>query len=107
MTDQNAAEGPQERPEGGPAGLGSSEPLTGAQAGADGLDATPDLDDTDDDWDGPLVPAVLMDAIHQAEAQQKQDAEALANLPFAGPTVAECAAQDRAYWTDKHAGEGQ
>lgn len=25
----------------------------------------------------------------------------------ASPTVAECAAQDRAYWTDKHAGEGQ
>ncbi|MEV5236446.1 hypothetical protein [Streptomyces pseudogriseolus] len=38
MTDQKAAEGPQERPEGGPAGLGSSGPLTGAQAGADGLD---------------------------------------------------------------------
>lgn len=25
----------------------------------------------------------------------------------AGPTVAECTAQDRAYWTDKHAEEGQ
>jgi hypothetical protein len=25
----------------------------------------------------------------------------------AGPTVAECAEADRAYWTDKHAGEGQ
>lgn len=66
MTDQKAAEGPQERPEGGPAGLGSSGPLTGAQTGSDGLDP------------------------HNA-----------------GPTVAECAAQDRAYWTDKHAGEGQ
>jgi hypothetical protein len=37
MTDQEAPEGPQERPEGGPAGLGPSEPLTGAQAGADSL----------------------------------------------------------------------
>ncbi|MCP9997955.1 hypothetical protein LUX34_23885 [Streptomyces werraensis] len=38
MTDQKAPEGPQERPEGGPAGLGPSDPLTGAQAGADSLD---------------------------------------------------------------------
>ncbi|MEU2566590.1 hypothetical protein [Streptomyces althioticus] len=105
MTDQNAAEGPQERPEGGSAGLGPSEPLTGAQAGAGGLDAIPDLDDTDDDWDNPLVPAVLMDAIHQAEAQQKQDAEALAQLPFAGPTVAECAEADRLWWTTQKHGE--
>ncbi|MEV5414742.1 hypothetical protein [Streptomyces albogriseolus] len=37
MTDQKAPEGPQERPEGGSAGLASSEPLTGAQAGADSL----------------------------------------------------------------------
>ncbi|WP_431040037.1 hypothetical protein [Streptomyces sp. P9-1] len=66
MTDQNAAEGPQERPEGGPAGLAPSGPQNGAQAGADSLDA------------------------HDA-----------------GPTVAECAEADRAYWTDKHAGEGQ
>jgi hypothetical protein len=64
MTDQKAAGGPQERPEGGSAGLGSSGPLTGAQTGADGFDS------------------------HNA-----------------GPTVAECAEADRAYWTDKHAGE--
>jgi hypothetical protein len=66
MTDQKAAEGPQERPDGGSAGLRPPEPLAGAQAGAHSLDP------------------------HNA-----------------GPTVAECASQDRAYWTDKHAGEGQ
>jgi hypothetical protein len=38
MTDQKAPEGPQERLEGGPAGLAPSGPLTGAQAGAGGLD---------------------------------------------------------------------
>ena len=27
--------------------------------------------------------------------------------PSAGPSVAECAAQDRAHWADKYAGEGQ
>jgi hypothetical protein len=64
MTDQKATGGPQERPEGGSAGLRPSEPLAGAQAGAGGLDP------------------------HNA-----------------GPTVAECAEADRAYWTDKHAGD--
>ncbi|MGQ5576291.1 hypothetical protein [Streptomyces sp. ECR3.8] len=105
MTDQKAPEGPQERPEGGSVSLAPSEPLTGAQVGADGLAVTPDPEDTDDDWDGPLVPAALMDAIHQVEAQQKRDEEALAQLPFAGPTVAECAEADRRWWNGEKAGE--
>ncbi|MFJ7111766.1 hypothetical protein ACIQW4_01130 [Streptomyces albogriseolus] len=39
MTDQKAAEGPQEGSGGGSAGIAPSEPLTGAQAGAGSLGA--------------------------------------------------------------------
>jgi hypothetical protein len=64
MTDQNAAEGPQERPEGDSAALESPEGQNGPQTGTEGF------------------------GVHNA-----------------GPSVRECAEADRAYWTDKHAGE--
>jgi hypothetical protein len=162
MTDQEAAEGPQERPEGGSAGIASSEPLTGAQAGADGLGLREVIAGAI--WDANSIhPSAIADAVYTrlkphlaphyqhavdaaaAAERRAQQAEATVarvralhqqegnycaictedygrlSAPWpcptiralalpahnAGPTVAECAAQDRAYWTDKHAGEGQ
>ncbi|WP_442803628.1 hypothetical protein OG411_29855 [Streptomyces pseudogriseolus] len=102
MTDQKTPESPQERPEGGSAVLESPEGQNGPQAGAESLDVERECDDDEDAWDGPLVPAALMDAIHQAEAQQKQDEKALAELPFAGPSIRECAEADRRWPLEKH-----
>ncbi|WP_210637187.1 hypothetical protein [Streptomyces sp. GESEQ-13] len=89
MTDQKAAEGPQERPEGGPAGLRPPKPLAGAQAGADGpAHSCTNCEGVDPD-------TCLINPGRHLHPHN------------AGPTVAECAEADRAYWTDKHAGEGQ
>lgn len=171
MTDQKAAEGPQERPGGGPATPRPPEGEKGAQAGAQRLAVFERVTPTE--HCGDLMPAWVTEPrsecvlrpghpgshaddrgarwwcetedidwrqrAQQAEAaldrvgalatrleefaenalknsdrqlyaalardiRQRIDAPPAHN---AGPTVAECAAQDRAYWTDKHAGEGQ
>lgn len=87
MTDQKAAGGPQERPEGGSAGLRPSEPLTGAQAGADGLaHSCTNCEGVDPDT------CLINPGRHL-------------NLHNAGPTVAECAEVDRRWWGSQKAGE--
>lgn len=106
-TPETAPDGPQERLEGGSATPAPPDRQNGAQASADGLGDGREPDDTDEDWAGPLIPTALMDAIHQVEAQQKQDAEALAALPFTGPTIAEAVVHDRRWWNGEKAGEGQ
>ncbi|MEU0847695.1 hypothetical protein ABZ387_06970 [Streptomyces flaveolus] len=68
--------------------------------------------DDEDDFTGPLVPPALMDAIRDAEAEQERTRASLDALPDrsahnAGPSVAEAAADDRAYWERKDAEEGQ
>lgn len=88
----------EERPEGQ-----LSTPAT--PRGADGLDDGRESDDADTTWSGPLVPDALMEAIHQAGEQQKQDTETFAALPFAGPTVAECAEADARWWGGEKDGE--
>ncbi len=86
---ENGPERPQERPEGGPAGLASPGAPTGAQAGAGSLaHSCTNCEGVDPDT------CLINPGRHL-------------HLHNAGPTVAECAAQDRAYWTNKHAGEGQ
>jgi hypothetical protein len=163
MTDQKAAEGPQEGLEGGPAGIAPSEPFTGAQASADSLGLREVIAGAI--WDTPSThPDAIADAVYtrlkphlaphyqhavDAAAAAEQRAQQLATTlddvlrhfahkghpgepclssgwisektvarwraalhkpapaHNAGPTVAECAEADRAYWTDKHAGEGQ
>ncbi|MGA4964472.1 hypothetical protein [Streptomyces pseudogriseolus] len=162
MTDQKAAEGPQERPGGGSATPRPPETANGAQAGAEGLAVFERVTPTE--HCGDLMPAWVAEPHSEcvlrpghsgshaddrgarwwcetqdidwrqraleAEAtvarvraardrigRQKASVvdaiycldlieEALAPPAHdAGPTVAECAAQDRAYWTDKHAGD--
>ncbi|MEU2316585.1 hypothetical protein ACFY7X_13630 [Streptomyces althioticus] len=87
MTDQKAAEGPQERPEGGLAGLAPPEPLTGAQTGADGLaHSCTNCEGVDPDT------CLINPGRHL-------------HLHNAGPTVAECAEADRRWWNGEKAGE--
>ncbi|MEV5347151.1 hypothetical protein [Streptomyces achromogenes] len=88
---------------------------------------------TDDAGAGSLIPPEMLDAIREAEAESDATIAAIARLddrptctclrlpmgpgqtcdahqlpdPAAGPTVPEAAAQDRAHWADKYAGEGQ
>jgi len=112
MTDQKAAEGPQERSEGGSAMLETSEGQNGPQTGAERIDWQRRAKAAEAALDQVRHLADLIDtgapwtANHTDLAARIRDA---ANPPAhnAGPTVAECAAQDRAYWTDKHAEEGQ
>jgi hypothetical protein len=157
MTDQKAAEGPQERPEGGSAGLRPPEPLVGAQAGADDVSSPEELvehyrdtigllrERLNDEVGAKRVAAgaadrfrdVLCEVLGHHEENPGDDVlvaelrsvfgktgpepmawrnrlagyEAIrdqinaAAAHNAGPTVAECAEADRAYWTDKHAGD--
>ena len=113
MTDQKTPESPQERPEGGSATPSPPEGENGAQAGAqrfvvDGVEMV----DDGPPHNGPLCFGPTGDWLCRQRADNGHsdctpyvEGTYLRPAHNAGPTVAECAAQDRAYWTDKHAGE--
>lgn len=94
---ENAHSGPQERPEGGSGTRAAPEGANGQQTGADGFDG----------GQAPRGP-IYWARKQQAEREARQAIRTLDDPPThnAGPTVRECADNDRRWWADKYAGEG-
>lgn len=111
-TPETAPDGPQERPEGRSATPVPPESLSGPQKGAESLRLRERhvhvVIRHRDAYTANRQALSLVDWIN-AEFPELDVTTDAREWPAhnTGPTTAECAAHDRAYWTDKHAGEGQ